>query len=121
MKQIQLVEAYKTLKKMANIPMDITTSFKLMKLKKRLEEYYQFEEQEEMKMFNEFHGELINDGRSMQFPTQEDANAFSKKWQELKDMEVEIEIEPIPVMLDQDIRLTIQDMEALDGFIQFIE
>lgn len=121
MKQIQCVEAYKALKKLSGIPMDLGISYRLMKLKKQLEVHYSFEEQEETKMFNEFHGSFNEDGKTMTFPTPEEAKEFSRKWQELRNMEIDEEFTPVDVPLDQNFQLTMQDMEALDGFVNFIE
>ena len=41
MKQSQLVEAYKAIKKLSDIPMDLHIAYRVMKLKKQLEEHYE--------------------------------------------------------------------------------
>ena len=121
MKQGQIVEAYKILLKLTDIPMDLKTAYNIMKMKRALEDQYRFEENEETKAFREWNGKFSKDRTKMQFPNPESAQAFSDRVNELKNMEIDMELNPFEIELTQDFKLSAKDMEALEGFIIFTE
>lgn len=120
MKQKELVEAYKVFDKLSNIPMKLITSYHIMKMKKLLENQYLFQIHEEQKYFTEYHGEFIDNGKFMRFPTSQDRIEFNNKINELNDLDIDIEIIPFDFSLSEDLELSAKDIEAIDKFVYFI-
>lgn len=119
MKQEKLVRAYMVLDKFAKISFPLSISNKIFLMKEKLQPQYDFQSQEETKCFNENKG-IFNDQGKMTFPKIENYQAFENRMKELKDLDVDIEITPIEISIDDSIMITADEIKDLQGFINFI-
>ena len=119
MKQNKIVDAYKTIKNMNGEKFHLPVAYKLYKLRKELEPHFDFKTEQEKAAIAEFEGK-VNDNGSVSFKSPEIAQQFVDKLKELGDMEIETEIEPVVIrMEDVHVELTPNEIEKLDGFIDF--
>lgn len=120
MKQVQLVKAYMVLDKLAKVTFPLTISNKIFHMKEKLQSQYDFQSQEETKSFQDNHGSFNADNK-MTFQTVEDYNAFECRMKELRDLEIDIEIQPFDIPISDNIMLTADEIKDLNGFVNFIE
>lgn len=120
MKQKKIINAYKTLSNMYQMRLPVREAHAIFLLKRQLEDQYYFQLEQEKTLLEEFNGTITRDG-DIRFSKREDAEAFHGKISELNDMEIEIDVAPAHLQIERidDIRLTPEDMEHLDGFIEF--
>lgn len=119
MKQSKIIEAYKAIQTMMNEPLTIGSSYKIFKLKKRLQDQWDFQYGEEQKLLTELQPDMNGDG--MKFASTEDADRYRALIKELSNIDVEIEGLPVRIPLTENITLSPANIEALDGFIEFYE
>lgn len=76
--------------------------------------------QRERKLLEKYNGTVRPDGNVI-FPTQDETVAFRNELQELNNMEISDEIEPITIEYDAmgDNTLSPTEIACLDGFIAF--
>ena len=119
MKQNKIVEAYKIIKNMNGEKFPLPIAYKLYKLRKELEPQVDFQYEQEKNLVDEFGG-VVQENGSINFGNPENARKFVEKYNELGEMETDIEIEPVVInMRDVNIELSPNDIEKLDGFIAF--
>lgn len=119
MKQLKIIEAYKAIQKMMDEPLTIGSSYKIFKLKKKLQDQWDFQYDEEQKLLSELQPDMNSDG--MKFASTEDADKYRALIKELSNIDVDIEGLPIQIPLTENITLSPANIEALDGFIEFYE
>lgn len=108
---------------------NFSLSYKIAKALKELEEQKEFYSNEERKIVETYavkdeKGQVkIIDGNRISFKNQEDAIQFNKEINELQNTEVDI-FEPIVIGLsdfkDGEMILTPQEINSLDGFVEFV-
>jgi hypothetical protein len=95
-----------------------TVAFSLFKLKKELKQYVDFQGEEQDKLVKKYGGEIADNGMIM-IADAKKKEEFDKADRELGEMECEITPVRIPAGLVPDI--TLAEIEALDGFVEFTE
>ena len=117
--QSSAVKAYNVINKLSSGSMPISMAYKFFKVKQALKSSYDFQIEQEQAIFDQFHPEYKDD--SWVFANEEDRNAFAMKLTEISLMPVEIDIDKQYVTLDDNIVISIEEMEILDIFIGFNE
>ena len=119
-KQEKAVQAYITILAIGKRPLNSFAAFKLFKLKKALQDSFEFQRQEEDKYIAEFEG-VKNDNGSVNFPDSEKTKAFKQKQKELDEVEQDIAIDRMMFTLKELPELSIEQIEILDTFIEIRE
>ena len=119
MKQGKLVKAYITLDKLAKITLPLSIANKIFLLKEKLEPHYTFQNQEELKSFKENKGFYDSEHR-MSFPSIDDYNNFEKRMEELRELEIDVDIIPFDVPISDNIMLSANEIKNLTDFINFV-
>lgn len=120
MTQLKLCKAYEALDSFAkNISLPATKAFAIYMLAKSVKPLYEARVDVERDIIERFDIK-VNGGRFI-FNTQEDAEAYSREMSLLNENEVEIDIMPVVIALDDigDQKITPAQMEALEGFVRF--
>ena len=121
MKQNKLVRAYKSLNKLANQELPITIACKVHRLIVSIRPAWEFQVSEEEKILGRLKPEVLTGG-DLQVKSVEEAQEFKTRAKEIGDIDVDdITIVPIAIPANIDAALTPNDIEALDGFIEFTE
>lgn len=115
--QKSVVMAYQNIVKLSSEPLSLPVSYKLFKLKKKLAPHFEFQEAQELSLFDQYHptfdnGELI-------FASNEDRDQFIEKMKEINSLEVEVDMEPEQMQMDENMKISISTIEALAEFITF--
>lgn len=120
MKQYQINRAYNALGHLANLQLPVRDSRNLYMLSKRLEDAYAFEAEQERKLFEKYHGSVVGDG-GIAFADPDDAKGFKAEIEELHNLDVDVEFEPVRISCDAvgNQRVTPFDVACLDGFVLF--
>lgn len=119
MKQGKIIKAYYVLKNMAGESYPLPVAYALYNLRKSMESQADFQLEQEKKLMNEFNGTVTENGM-INFGNSENAQKFVEKLKELEDLEVEFVFTPINLPLTEDIKITPNDIEKLDGFVNFV-
>lgn len=120
MKQFTIIRAYKALKKLGEQELPIKTACKVHRLMVSLRPVWEFQVQEEEKIISRLQPGM--NGGDLQFKTPEEAQEFRDRLRELNEMEVDdLAFTPVSVPVPEDALLTANDIDALDGFISFVE
>ena len=118
MKQQQIVNAYKVIKKYENEKLPLDISYGLFKLKKLLQPQWDFEVDQEKIIFEKYNPTYDKSG-NMTFSSEEDEEKFVKDLAELLDMEVDWDEKKIHIDFKDRMELPIVDIEVLDDFVTF--
>lgn len=115
--QGSVIKAYKAIEALSNQPLPLPVSYKLFKLKKKLAPHFEFQETQELSLFDQYrptfeNGELI-------FASNEDRDQFIEKMKEVGSLEVEVDMEPEQMQMDENMKISISTIEALAEFITF--
>lgn len=122
---IRCVNAYSAVASMMNKEWDYSTAHALMLLKKELQPHVDFYSEEELKLVQEYaqkdeKGKVIWKGSGgFSFRNPRAAEKYNRKIRELGAVEVEKEFVPVKAAAPQSIQPVI--LEALDGFVEFVE
>lgn len=118
MKQINLVQAYKTTDEISKSDnLSINAKWVLYKLRKELASHYEFYVNESKDLFNKY--ETSFDGDMILFKSIEEGKDYKIKQAEIDNFEVEFSAEKQKVKLSDIPNITVQQMEELDDFIEF--
>ncbi len=90
----------------------------LFHLKNLLQENIDFQGEEEMKLVDEFGGQVTQEGTVL-IADDEKRAAFNKAITDLREMEVEIKADAPVISLDRNPEITMEDIEQLHEFIKF--
>lgn len=120
MKQSKITQACKVLNSLSEQRLPLPISYKIMKLRKALQTAWEFQIQEEQRIFSLFPPESIEDNH-YKFKTPEDAQGFKDAFDELAEMENDIEFTPLNLPLMNEMSLSAKDIEALQDFVFFTE
>lgn len=120
MKQGKIIDAYKALNKLASCQLPIKTAYQLHKLRTALKSAWDFQCEEEGKLLERLHPVADADG-NLTFATMEGKKEFLRVQHELSEHEQEIDFQPVTVGFSDGITLSANDIDALDGFVTFVE
>lgn len=119
MKQGNIVAAYKVVNKLCQMSLPIKTSYELCKLKRAMQPVWDFQVDEERKIFDKYAPEPEENG-NFKLKSEEEAIAFGEALKQLNDMEVE-DIAGIEIPICEDIQISAAELESIDEFIKFTD
>jgi len=121
MKQGNINRAYPSLLKLRDFNLPVKKAYAIYKLSVCVENAHEFAAEEERKYLADYNGSISDDGNTISFETPTDCAAFRDKVEELCNVDVDIEIEPV-LLTEDDLgeqRLTPADIFNLEGFVTF--
>ena len=118
MKQGKMVQAYNALQRLGGQVMDDLVAYKLFKLKKQMAPAIEFQTEREQLIFEKYQPERTGNGQ-YSFRTSGQAAEFRNELNELADMETEVTVTPVKIPKGQRLLISMDDIEALDGFVEF--
>lgn len=118
MKQQDYINAYKVIQKYENEKLPLNVSYGLFKVKKLLQDQWDFEVSRETEIYEKYKVSINEDG-TFKFETPEDREGFLKDFEELLGMEVVQPIEKIRFDFGDQIQMSVSDIEALSNFVEF--
>lgn len=114
MKIGQIVEALPSLQKLAGQELTIKKLYKISKLMGKLNE--------ELAFYNEQRGKILakycNVVGNQYVPREEDMEKLNAEMGELLGTEIEYEVQEVVLDLDENIKLSYNDLVALEGFVR---
>lgn len=120
MTQGNLIRAYKAVNALTEQRLPLPISYKLFKLKKSLQPVWDFQLQEEERIFN-LYPPTDREGNQYKFATPEDAQGFREAFKELREMESDIEFKPLNLPMLESMNLSGEEIDALTDVIFFTE
>lgn len=123
MTQEKIFSAYGIVNHMRKYSHTPAASYKLFKLNRTLKPVFDFQTEQRKKLLEKYPPKKF-DGVNFEFNDAETATAFKQEWDELTNLESEIEIKPIQISLadlNNEMPLYPDDYEVLDGIIEFTE
>lgn len=118
MKQERFVNAYKVIQKYESEKMPLDISYGLFKVKKILQDQWDFEVSREEEIYNRYKPSSDEKG-NFKFDSPEDQKNFVKELTDLLSMDIDMDIEKVKIKFDDRIEMSLADIEALDDFIEF--
>ena len=118
MKQEKYISAYKVIQKYENEKLPLDISYGLFKVKKILQDQWDFEVAKEQEIFDHYKPSVNDDG-SFKFETTEDQIGFAKELSDLLSMKVDQDFDKVKIDFGDRVELSLTDIEALDDFIEF--
>lgn len=122
MKQYKIINAYKIIqdieKKDKEYP--LTISHAIFKVKRALQDQWDFQIAEEQKIFAKYHPKQLEDGR-FQVDSEELGAEWMDKLTQLSNMDVDIDYSKPQIRITDDVGLTVREVDALSDFVDFIE
>lgn len=118
MKQNKIINAKKIIDTLNKTQLSSFVAFRVFKLKKKLDECFEWQEERERELFEEY-GASFNEDGSITLADMDKAEEFVSKITEMS--ELEQDIEPVEIPLAAFETLSIEQIEALDGIINFVE
>lgn len=121
MKQGNIVQAYRALQKLTAETLPIKIACKLHRLKVQLRTAWDFQLEEEGKLIAKLRPREEQDG-SLTFQNKEDCKLFRDQLAALADMDADdVKFDRVEMPMLEDISLSANDVEALEGFVAFTE
>ena len=114
--QNRAVVAYTTIMNMGQ-KVSGKPAFALFKLKQTLKGIVEFQSEEEMKLISKYHATVSEDGRIIPGEDKDEFAELIKEKSELGNMECDVI--PVEIALDSIPEITMNEIEALDGFVIF--
>ena len=125
MKQAKIIKAYKAINKLYDQQLPLTISHKLWMLRQKLEPTWEFQVDKEQEVIMAYSPVIAQDG-AVTFNTQEDSvkcrEEYEKVCKEIADIDVDLgDFQKIQIKLDDKLEISIEDIEALEDFVDFAE
>lgn len=125
MKQKDIVKAYHTIMKHEKDDLPLKVSYGLYRVKNIIKEQIEFQNGKEREIFMKYKPKTNDDG-SFKFESAEQAEEFAKEFDskitEVTEMDVDLgEFKKPRIPIDQLVDVSVEDIEALEPFIEFIE
>ena len=125
MKQYKIIKAYKAINKLYEQKLPLSVSHKLWMLRKALMPTWDFQIEKEQEVIMSFNPDTDQNGGAV-FSDPEVAEACKKEYEkvcvELADLDVDLgEFKKIIIHLDDKIEISVEDIEALEDFVDFVE
>ena len=115
MKHIDAIKAFSMINKMGN-KVTGKTAYEMFKLKTELKKIVDFQSEEEMKLVDKYGG-IVEQNGLIVISDGENRYKFQQEHIELGNLECDIK--PIDVELDRIPEITMEEIEALYGFVNF--
>lgn len=117
MSQKRVIDAYLVLMKLGAAQQPVKVAYGLYKLRKQLEPTFNFRMEQERLVIERYHG--TQDGNTISFADPETAQKARVDLDELNEMEVQIDFEPVSISMEDiaGASQSMNDLEALDGFV----
>lgn len=116
-KQRDVISAYKILNRLNADILPLTISFKIFKLKKALQSQFDWQIEEERKIFEKFNVRQTESGLAPEDPN--DTPVVIKQMEELGNADVDVDIDKISIPLVAEIRIAPNEFDVLEKFIEF--
>ena len=114
--QKQAIIAYGTIMRMGQ-KVAGKAAFSLFRLKQTLRGIVEFQSEEEMKLVEKYGAKVTDDGRIL---PGDDADKFAELLKEKAELgEMECDVVPVEIDLESVPEITMNEIEALDGFVIF--
>lgn len=125
MKHSDIIKAYAALGRLSSTEIPLSISYKLFKLRKLLKPQWDFQNERVDAILSRYETKCQMDG-SLKFKNakeaQKCAGELDKTIEEINDMEIDLaDIKKPIIKLDSDIRISMEDIEALSDFVIFEE
>ena len=114
MKLGKIINALPALQKLAGEDLTIKTLYRVSKLMQRLEKEIDFFNAERNKAIEELC--VKEKGAQCKIP-EENREALDKRLEDLSNLDIEPEIEPTKISSDENMRLSYNDLKALEGLV----
>ena len=114
--QLQAVKAYSIFKNLGT-KLSGKSAFEFFKLKLELEKVAVFQSEEEQKLIEKYGGVFQSDGKTIVIEDPEKREAFLAERKELENLDSGIE--PIDIDISSVPNITLDEIEALYGFVNF--
>ena len=118
MKQQEYISAYKVIQKYENEKLPLDIAYGLFKVKKILQDQWDFEVARELEIFDLYNPEASEEN-TFTFKSVEDQKNFTKDFSELLNMEVDKAFEKVKIDFGTRIEMSVADIEVLSNFIEF--
>ena len=122
-KQGSVIRAYKVISKLNENPLPLKTAHAFFLVKKELVPHFEFQSDKEKEIYDKYSPVPTENG-GLDFGSAEKAQEFTKEFNklidEMQELEVDIDFIKPEVRLEDDIKLTIEDVEALEPFVNFV-
>lgn len=117
--QREAVAAYKALERIKSQQMSWKLSYWVTKLRQKLQAQVEFQQECEIKLVEKY-GATVDENGRVQLKTKEEAKAFDNEWAEIGNIQLtDLKITPAVVTEAENLKISPEDMEALDGFVEF--
>lgn len=125
MKQKQIIMACKVLNKLYEKDLSLSVSYKLFRLRNMLRDQWEFQQEKESALFEKYNPTVGLDG-VLDFGSKEQEESFRHEFndlmKEMAEMDVDIgDFNKITLHLDDNLDLSMSDIDALSDFIDFVE
>lgn len=121
MTQEQLVSAYKALTRLYHQQLPLHASRRILKLRNQIRPAMDFQIAEENKLIEAMGLHVDPTGR-IDFPDEKTAEAYTSRINEIAEMEDnDTDFDPVELPLLDNMVISGADIDALEGFIKFIE
>lgn len=90
----------------------------LFRLKNKLQEYIDFQSEEEERIAADHGGQVAENGMIL-IADPEKRKDFNKAIRELREMEIELDYTPIAISIEANPKILLEDIENLAGFVDF--
>lgn len=120
MKQENINRAFHSLSKLNEYRLPVKKAYGVYKLMKAIEPAHRFAFEQEQKYLAEYHGTVAESG-TVAFESPADCAAFKDKLEELCNIDVDVELEPV-TLSEKDLgeqQVTPADIFNLEGFVTF--
>ena len=120
----QFIKIYNSIINISKISFPIQQSYQIYLLNQEFKKHYNFLLEKEKQLFEQYNVEVDENG-AVKFQSDEDAQNFEQKYNELYQLELDFSIEkPVEINikdLDKEIKISSQEIENLSQFIVFKE
>ena len=120
----QFIKIYNSIINISKINFPIQQSYQIYLLNQEFKKHYNFLLEKEKQLFEQYNVEVDENG-AVKFQSDEDAQNFEQKYNELYQLELDFSIEkPVEINikdLDKEIKISSQEIENLSQFIVFKE
>ena len=125
MKQAKIIQAYKVLNNISQQKLPLSVSYKLWTIARMLQPQWEFQKSEEAKVIEKYNP-VMNDDGSMSLGSEERAKEckaeYEKTVAEIAEMDIDLgEFKKVALHLDDNIDISIVEIEALSEFVDFVE
>jgi len=125
MKHSQIVKAYLALDRMSSNEMPLALGYQLFKIRKLLKPQWDFQREHLATMLKKYNPTELMDG-TYKFKTPEEgekcAIELNAELEKMNNMDVELaDFKRPTIHLDTDIKISIEDIDALSDFVNFVE